>query len=622
MKEESASKEKVEKKSNRSLHDLILTKDTKRTGEFCQKLRTRDIDVLDSYDGQGMTPLHIAISNQDADLVALLLEYGADPNKRDSKGNTPIVRAVEKNNPKIILTLLEEGADLKKTDSNQQAILKIANDAKADQCIEILRDYGAFFISSKKTKSKDSSFSGIESFIKEMSSLMFDTVDQKKSAVSFDFFYNVIAEHTKSLFGVENLKVDSVKSQINKVFNKILVVSTSKVFEQVDALNAVRRVINVLSKVYITDDTESRDASLVLSKLENTIEDKIVHCRTLQLTKSNKASGPGLVKSVSSSQKNVIPQKVTEKFEKSEAVSIEKVQIVSRNVGHDIDLINFVTIVPHHMQEKSEIQYLLDLSEQRKKFKASIFGQEISVFKEEQRKVKAILCGQGDTISLNDASLVDKFLRVGKEEHVHVLSLSLSDYENVESNLRRQAIELGATVHTIQYPQKSGHKFDLVYAGIAAVNKLLDENIHPDKILIQCDSESYEVVRLVVSQFAKRGVALSEVVIASPGFDIFSVENNHRCLLVHPQTYKIKPSTKYDGAFNAFFKHLAKCFKGSMMQRLQPSTEILKNYTITQLISLFIKCNQLFLKENVKSRNPALPDDKVDNIIGVLPDEV
>lgn len=623
MKEDTASKEKLGKKSNRSLHDLILTRDTKRTGEFCQKLRTSDIDILDSYDESGMTPLHIAISKQDVDLVALLLEYGADPNKRDSKGNTPIVRAVEQNNPKIVLALLEEGADLKKTDSEQQAILKIANTMNADKCIDVLRDYGAFFISSKKAQPKESSFSGIESFIKEISSLIFETVDQKKSTVSFDFFYSVIVEHTKLLFGITKLKMDSVKPEINKVFDQILVMSTNKIFEHIDTLNAVRRIINTLSKVNISiGSNRDKDLPLVLSKLENTIEDRIVHCRTLQLTKGNVSNKNVITKQASVAKKSVVDKTTIKKFEKSELVKIETSQIIIRNVGHEIDLINFVNIVPHHIQQKSEIECLLSLSEQRKKFQNSILGQDSSLFKDEQVVLKSILSGKECAISMNDASTVDKILRVGKDEHVHILSLSLGAYESLEGDLRKQAIELGATVHTIQYPKKTGHKFDLVYAGIAAVNKLLDDNIHPDKIFIQCDSESYKIVKIVVSQFAKRGVALSEIIVAASSFDAQSVENNHRCLLIHPQTYKAKPSTKYDRAFNGFFKHLVKCFKGSIVQRLQLSTEISKNYTVIQLISLFIKCNQLFLKENVKSRNPNLPNDKVDNIIGVHPDEV
>ena len=75
--------------------------------------------------------------------------------KRDFVGNTPIIRAIEQNNPQVVLLLLEEGADLKKTDDSNQAILKIANDKSADKCIDILRDYGAFFVMSKKKNSQE-----------------------------------------------------------------------------------------------------------------------------------------------------------------------------------------------------------------------------------------------------------------------------------------------------------------------------------------------------------------------------------------------------------------------------------------------------------------------------------
>jgi hypothetical protein len=210
-------------------------------------------------------------------------------------------------------------------------------------------------------------------------------------------------------------------------------------------------------------------------------------------------------------------------------------------------------------------------------------------------------------------------LRIGKEEHIHVLSLSVN---HSELDLHYEAVELGANIYAIDYPQNPKHAFDMIYAGIAAVNKLLDDNIHPDKIFIQSDGASHSIVKFVISQFAKRGIALSEIIIANSDFDISTLENNHRCLLIHPNTHKAKASTKYDGALKEFFKHLNKIFKADMTSRLQFNTEISQNYTVIQLIALFIKCNQVFLKENIKSRNPNLPNDKVDNIIGVLPDEV
>jgi hypothetical protein len=236
--------------------------------------------------------------------------------------------------------------------------------------------------------------------------------------------------------------------------------------------------------------------------------------------------------------------------------------------------------------------------------------------------ISQILNKSPKEVLMSDAITIDKILRVGKEEQIHILSLSMNAYSCIETDLERIAVELGANVYTIEYPKNPKHKFDLIYAGIAAVNKLLDDSIHPDKIFIHSDGASYKLVKFVVAQFAKRGIALSEIIIAGSEFDGTLIENNSRCLLICPQMNKIKQFGKYEGIFKEFSKHLSKVFKNNMTNRLHLSTELSKNYSVMQLIALFIKSNQLFLKENLKLRNPNLPSDKVDNIIGVLPDEV
>ena len=609
-----------EKNTLQSLHDLIYSSDTNGAGEFCQKLKTRDIDVLNSYDDSGMAPLHIAVKNNEAELVGLLLEYGADPNKRDMNGNTPIVRAVEQNNPKIVLLLLEEGADLKKTDSDNQAILKIADDKKSDKCVDILRDYGAFFVVSKKSAIGNSPYSGVDGFIKAISALMLDIADESSAAVSFDSFYGLIQEHTKSLFNNQKINIAGIRAQLNKIFDQILLASTNKTFERIDALKATRHVINVLSKINnLNKDCEN--SVLIVSKLENLIEDEIVHCRTLQLTRSEKSNVVAGERSVNVVA-NVLIKDVLGVTKNSELFNIETTSIVSKNVSHDIDLINFVKIMPHYVQNKSEIQKLVALSKSRLEMQSNILGGGAKDLQTSEMLISKILQGPETSVTITDAVTIDKILRVGKDEHVHILSLSLNDYNRIETELKDEALMLGANVYAIEYPKNPKHKFDLVYAGIAAINKLIDDNIHPDKIFIQSDGASYNIVKVVISQFARRGIALSEIIVANSDFDNSEIENSHRSLLIRQQAHKVKKSTKYDGVFEKFFKHYAQVLRNNMTPQLHFSTEILKNYTVMQLTALFIKCNQLFLKGNPKSRNPKLPNDKVDNIVGVLPDEI
>jgi ankyrin repeat protein len=62
------------------------------------------------------TPLHLATNtredgNENAEVLALLLAKGADPNKQDSCGITPLFTAAERGSLKSVALLLDHGAD-------------------------------------------------------------------------------------------------------------------------------------------------------------------------------------------------------------------------------------------------------------------------------------------------------------------------------------------------------------------------------------------------------------------------------------------------------------------------------------------------------------------------------
>ncbi len=69
------------------------------TGAFMRDVRTK-----------GETPLHRAAAYADADMVALLLEYGADREARDANGDSPLSWASEHLRPGSILQLLAFGS--------------------------------------------------------------------------------------------------------------------------------------------------------------------------------------------------------------------------------------------------------------------------------------------------------------------------------------------------------------------------------------------------------------------------------------------------------------------------------------------------------------------------------
>ena len=95
-----------------SLH--ALCKSERATPEQVRAFLNRGADV-NAPDGKGQfTPLHlVAISNENPEVIAVLLEAGADVNARGTGGFTALHFAASQNrNPEILERLLMAGADV------------------------------------------------------------------------------------------------------------------------------------------------------------------------------------------------------------------------------------------------------------------------------------------------------------------------------------------------------------------------------------------------------------------------------------------------------------------------------------------------------------------------------
>ena len=73
-------------------------------------LRTR---LVNSYDAHHNTPLFYTLAPTHAALLALLLDYGTDPNHANSQRNSPLHIACHLGHKKAILTLIEAGGNIK-----------------------------------------------------------------------------------------------------------------------------------------------------------------------------------------------------------------------------------------------------------------------------------------------------------------------------------------------------------------------------------------------------------------------------------------------------------------------------------------------------------------------------
>jgi ankyrin repeat protein len=84
------------------------------------------------------TPLCVAISKGEIDMVKKLIEYGADVNEK-SNGMTPLMTAARYNKVEIIKVLLSKGAHLKQKDEKGFDALKYAELSNATDAAILLK---------------------------------------------------------------------------------------------------------------------------------------------------------------------------------------------------------------------------------------------------------------------------------------------------------------------------------------------------------------------------------------------------------------------------------------------------------------------------------------------------
>jgi ankyrin repeat protein len=84
------------------------------------------------------TPLCVAISKGEVEIVKKFIEYGADINEK-SNGMTPLMVAARYNNVEIIKLLIAKGANTKQKDEKGFTALKYAELSNATDAIAALK---------------------------------------------------------------------------------------------------------------------------------------------------------------------------------------------------------------------------------------------------------------------------------------------------------------------------------------------------------------------------------------------------------------------------------------------------------------------------------------------------
>lgn len=122
---------------DRKLLNAVLNHDIE---EVKEAIAQKCVDV-DSVDEFGFSPLYFAVFHNDEEIVKLLLEAGANPNK-SSRYFTPLECAINKNNEPIATLLLEAGADVNQS-SHFFSLINRCGSRNNMPMVRLLRKYGA-----------------------------------------------------------------------------------------------------------------------------------------------------------------------------------------------------------------------------------------------------------------------------------------------------------------------------------------------------------------------------------------------------------------------------------------------------------------------------------------------
>lgn len=89
--------------------------------DHVRSLLATDPDLIHARDIDGSTPLHCAVWKGEKEMVAFLLQAGADVNSHNTNdhwGTTPLHAAAHANQASIVQMLLDHGADVNAEDMN------------------------------------------------------------------------------------------------------------------------------------------------------------------------------------------------------------------------------------------------------------------------------------------------------------------------------------------------------------------------------------------------------------------------------------------------------------------------------------------------------------------------
>jgi ankyrin repeat protein len=100
--------------------------------------RIADSNDIDEFDFKGWTGLHWALVREVSEVIALLLESGADPNRATGTGRIPLNIAMRSGQGDAVKLLLNAGANAQQADIDGKTPLMVGRDGKYPELTKLL----------------------------------------------------------------------------------------------------------------------------------------------------------------------------------------------------------------------------------------------------------------------------------------------------------------------------------------------------------------------------------------------------------------------------------------------------------------------------------------------------
>jgi len=601
------------------IHKDIAEKNIESLSKRCRNIKSEDTYIMDSFNNNGDTPLICAIQQKNEDIIDILLQSGANPNKANSQGETPLTTAIKNFSSSIILMLIEDGAQINQTNSHGESPLKIATALENQDCISLLTEHGATFAQKNNLNSVPDSSNSVLEYKNSLIDLIKTQQKNKSNIISIKDFYTAILEITTLYLG-KRLTITKNQTNIERAFTQLQEIN--KKSSEKDILNLTRKTIAATNYALKEELLKSGDTDSIqrMSKAESIVEEEITKIKDI-----NEKPIPSKINTNIEIEKEIQNQDITsqefyEKIQESQRLfETIKEKILCRTTNHDVVLTETHTIKPHHPRTIEEVTRILNLTQSRLSEEKNLPKDLIKTQIKEIQKIIENAKKENRNITNNEGSFIDKLLRPGKAERIHILHFPSSSMKNTLKDLSIEALETGATIHHFSYHENVENKNDLIFAGIANVNKLLDDGIHPDRIILQGVGAEGDIARCTAMQFAKRQINLTQIYI---NCDIITKSNHRQISLTDP----VKPEKDTPNAMkdfiNCFEKNLKKNKKNIITANVFVFASNKAWLSLSQRANLFIRMVQNFLHNESKYRNTHLPKERVENIMGITDTDI